>query len=231
MMWLVRIALKRPYTFVVMSMLIVILGVVTILRMPTDIFPDIDIPVISVVWNYGGLSPEEMEKRIVSNFERNLTTTVNDIEHVESQSLNGVSVIKIFFQPGAKIEAATAQVTAISQTAPPPAPPGDPAAHHPLQRVDLAHHAGRARERLAVGAAALRPRDELHPRGLRHDSGRPDALALRRQATPDHDRHRSPAPLRVGAVAAGRQQRARSSGTSSSPPVRRRSGSTSTRSS
>ena len=85
--------------------------------MPTDIFPDIDIPVISVVWNYPGLPPEEMEKRIVSNYERSLTTTVNDIEHIESQSLYGVSVVKIFFQPGAKIEAATAQVTAISQTA------------------------------------------------------------------------------------------------------------------
>jgi multidrug efflux pump subunit AcrB len=124
MMWLVRMALKRPYTFVVMSMLIVILGVVTILRMSTDIFPDIDIPVISVVWNYPGISPEEMEKRIVSNYERGLTTTVNDIEHIESQSLTGMAVIKIFFQPGAKIEAATAQVTAISQTALRQCPPG-----------------------------------------------------------------------------------------------------------
>src|ERR1700677_2696494 len=124
MMWLVRMALKRPYTFVVMSMLIVILGVLAILRMPTDIFPDIDIPVISVVFNYSGLAPDEMEKRIVSNFERTLTTTVNDIEHIESQSLTGVSIIKIFFQPGARIEAATAQVTAISQTSIRSMPPG-----------------------------------------------------------------------------------------------------------
>ena len=124
MMWLVRLALKRPYTFVVMSMLIAILGGLTILRMPTDIFPDIDIPVISVVWSYPGLSPEEMEKRIVSNYERGLTTTVNDIEHIESQTLTGIAVIKIFFQPGAKIEAATAQVTAISQTTLRQAPPG-----------------------------------------------------------------------------------------------------------
>ncbi len=123
-MWLVRVALQRPYTFVVMSMLIVILGVFTILRMPTDIFPDIDIPVISVIWNYGGLPPEEMEKRIVTNYERVLTTTVNDIEHVESQTLSGVSVIKIFFQPGASIDAATAQVTAISQTIVRQLPPG-----------------------------------------------------------------------------------------------------------
>src|SRR6478735_1765197 len=123
-MWLVRVALKRPYTFVVMAMLIVILGVVTILRMPTDIFPDIDIPVISVIWNYGGLSAEEMEKRIVLNYERNLTTTVNDIEHIESQSLSGIAVIKVFFQPGANLDGATAQVTAISQTALRQMPPG-----------------------------------------------------------------------------------------------------------
>src|SRR5262252_4910802 len=123
-MWIVRLALRRPYTFVVMALLIVILGVFTILRMPTDIFPDIDIPVISVVWNYGGLSPDEMEKRIVSNFERALTTTVSDIEHIESQTLSGVAVIKIFFQPGAKIEAATAQVTAIAQPMVRMMPPG-----------------------------------------------------------------------------------------------------------
>src|SRR5512140_2897662 len=123
-MWLVRVALKRPYTLVVMSMLIVILGVTTILRMPTDIFPDIDIPVISVIWNYAGLPPEEMEKRIITNYERALTTTVNDIDHIESQSLSGVAVVKIFFQPGARIEAATAQVTAISQTVVRQMPPG-----------------------------------------------------------------------------------------------------------
>jgi multidrug efflux pump subunit AcrB len=124
MMWLVRVALKRPYTFVVMALLIAILGVVTILGMPKDIFPDIDIPVISVVWSFPGLSPEEMEKRIVNNYERALTTTVNDIEHIESQSLTGIAVIKIFFQPGANIAAATAEVTAISQTMLRMAPPG-----------------------------------------------------------------------------------------------------------
>ncbi|GAC1537072.1 MAG: efflux RND transporter permease subunit [Polyangiales bacterium] len=123
-MWLVRIALKRPYTFVVMAMLIVIVGVLSIVRMPTDIFPDIDIPVISVIWNYTGLPPEEMERRIVTNYERVLTTTVNDIEHVESQSLTGVGVVKIFFQPGARIEAATAQVTAVSQSMLRQMPPG-----------------------------------------------------------------------------------------------------------
>jgi len=118
------VALQRPYTFVVMSLLIMVVGVLSILKMPTDIFPNVDIPVISVVWNYGGLPPEEMERRITSNFERFLTTVVNDIDHVDSQTLTGVSVIKIFFQPQAKIEEAIAQVTAVSQGAVRLMPPG-----------------------------------------------------------------------------------------------------------
>src|SRR3954464_12533321 len=123
-MWLVRSALLRPCTFVVMAMLIAIMGVLSIVRMPTDIFPDIDIPVISVIWNYTGLSPEQMEKRIVTNYERMLTTTVNDIEHTESQSLTGIAIVKIYFQPGTQIEAATAQVTAVSQSIIKQMPPG-----------------------------------------------------------------------------------------------------------
>ncbi|MET0412914.1 MAG: efflux RND transporter permease subunit, partial [Polyangiaceae bacterium] len=123
-MWLVRLALRRPYTFVVMAVLIVLLGVVTIRRMSTDILPEIDIPVVSVVWTYGGLPPDEMEKRVVSNFERFLITTVNDIEHTESQSLTGVAVIKVFFQPDAEIEAAVSQISAASQTAVRSLPPG-----------------------------------------------------------------------------------------------------------
>src|SRR5205823_15102781 len=115
-MWIVRLALRRPYTFVVMAMLIAILGTAAIITMPVDIFPYIDIPVVSIVWNYAGLSPEEMEKRLVTIFERSMTTTVNDIEHIESQSYNGVSVTRIYFQPNAKVEVALAQVTAISQT-------------------------------------------------------------------------------------------------------------------
>jgi multidrug efflux pump subunit AcrB len=115
-MWIVRVALKRPYTFVVLALLILMVGPLTIARTPTDIFPNIDIPVVTVVWNYGGLSAEEMSTRIVSIFERSLTTTVNDIEHIESQSLRGIAVVKIFFQPGAKIELAVAQVTASGQS-------------------------------------------------------------------------------------------------------------------
>ncbi|MGH9663100.1 MAG: efflux RND transporter permease subunit, partial [Bryobacteraceae bacterium] len=115
-MWIVRLALRRPYTFVAMALLIALLGGGAIVTMPVDIFPYIDIPVVSVVWSYTGLSPEEMEKRIVTIFERALTTTVNDIEHIESQSYNGVSVVKVYFQPNVKIDMALAQVTAISQT-------------------------------------------------------------------------------------------------------------------
>ncbi len=115
-MWIVRLALRRPYTFVVVAMLIAILGVTAIISMPVDIFPYIDIPVVSVLWTYTGLSPEEMEKRMVTIFERAMTTTVNDIEHIESQSYTGVSVTRVYFQPNAKVEVALSQVTAIAQT-------------------------------------------------------------------------------------------------------------------
>src|ERR1700730_18455042 len=107
-MWIVRLALNRPYTFVVCALLILLVSPVVILRTPTDIFPNINIPVVSVVWNYQGLSADEMSKRIVVNNERAMTTTVNDIEHIESQSLNGMGVIKVFFHPNVKIEAAIA---------------------------------------------------------------------------------------------------------------------------
>ncbi len=116
-MWIVRLALRRPYTFVVLSLLLFIVGPVVVLRTPVDIFPNIDIPVVSVIWNYAGMSPEELSNRIVLPYERSLTTTVNDIEHSESQTLNGIAVIKIFFRPTVNISQAVAQVTAISQTA------------------------------------------------------------------------------------------------------------------
>jgi len=115
-MWIVRLALSRPYTFVVMALVIILLTPVVLLRTPTDIFPNIDIPVISLVWTYTGLEPQEMEQRITSNVERGLTTLVNDVEHIESQSLPGIAVIKVFFQPGANIQTALAQTGAISQT-------------------------------------------------------------------------------------------------------------------
>src|SRR5437867_490820 len=97
-MWIVRIALQRPYTFVVLTLLLLIIGPIVILRTPTDILPNIDIPVVSIIWNYSGLSAQDMRDRIVTVTERTLTTTVDDIEHIESQSLNGVAVVKVFFQ-------------------------------------------------------------------------------------------------------------------------------------
>ena len=105
-MWIVRLALRRPYTFVVVSLLIAVLGLMSIVSMPTDIFPDINIPVISVIWSYGGLSATEMQDRITTVVERAMTTTVSGIEHLESESVRGNSVIKLYFQPGADVNAA-----------------------------------------------------------------------------------------------------------------------------
>jgi multidrug efflux pump subunit AcrB len=113
---IVRLALARPYTFVVMAILIAIFGVRSAVSTPTDIFPNIDIPVISVIWSYTGLPPDDMANRVVALYERSLSTTVNDIEHIESQSLPGYGVVKVFFQPTVNINAAEAQVTAVSQT-------------------------------------------------------------------------------------------------------------------
>ncbi|MGD0270065.1 MAG: efflux RND transporter permease subunit [Candidatus Sulfotelmatobacter sp.] len=123
-MWIVALALRRPYTFVVMAIVIIILFVVTVFRTPTDIFPDINIPVVSVVWSYIGMSPQDMADRIVLNSERGINITVNDIEHMESQSVNGLGVIKVFFRPGTNVQGSIAEITAICQTALRGLPPG-----------------------------------------------------------------------------------------------------------
>src|SRR5579864_4525803 len=123
-MWIVKLALRRPYTFVVMAILILVMGVISVLRTPTDIFPNINIPVVSIIWNYNGLVPKEMADRIISVTERNLTTIVDNIEHVESQSLYGIAVVKVFMQPNASIDRAVAQITASSQTQLRQLPPG-----------------------------------------------------------------------------------------------------------
>jgi multidrug efflux pump subunit AcrB len=115
-MWIVRLALRRPYTFAVLALLLMVLGPLAVLNTPTDIFPNINIPVVSMIWQYTGLSPTQMANRIVYQSERTLTTTVNDIQHVESQSMNGIGVIKVFFQPGVNIGNAVAQITAVAQT-------------------------------------------------------------------------------------------------------------------
>src|ERR1700692_4553725 len=123
-MWIVRLALRRTYTFVVVAVLIAVLGVVSVYRMSTDVFPNIDIPVVSVVWSYTGMSAADVETRIIFVNERVLTASVNGIEHIESRSLDGVGVIRIYFRPGASVAEADAQVTATCQTLLKLMPPG-----------------------------------------------------------------------------------------------------------
>jgi len=123
-MWIVRLALNRPYTFIVFALIILMISPLVITRTPTDIFPEINIPVVSIVWNYPGLSATDMEQRIVSGFGRSLTTTVDNIEHVESQTEEARSIIKVYFQPAAKIATAIAQITAIANLAVHNMPPG-----------------------------------------------------------------------------------------------------------
>src|SRR6201994_4919873 len=123
-MWIVRLALNRPYTFVVLSLLLFLVAPVMLLRTPVDIFPEINIPVVSIIWTYTGLVPKEMETRITSIYERALTTTVGDVEHIESQSLNGVAVIKVYLQPQANVDGAIAEVDAEAQATMKQLPPG-----------------------------------------------------------------------------------------------------------
>ncbi len=123
-MWIVRIALNRPYTFIVAALAIILMTPIVLQRTPTDVFPDIDIPVISVAWNYSGLSPQQMEDRIVSPFERFMTTVVDNIEHTESQTVGGRSVIKSYFQPGTDVHVALTQTSAIAQAMLRQLPPG-----------------------------------------------------------------------------------------------------------
>ena len=154
-MWIVKLALRRPYTFVIMALLIMILGGISIVTMPVDIFPYIDIPILSIIYQYNGLSPEEMANRVVTGFERGLTTSVNDIEHIESQSYNGVAVIRVYFYPGARIELAQAQVVANAQSNLRGNPPGHVSAEHSeVRRFERAGSADRAGqpddERVAV---------------------------------------------------------------------------------
>ncbi|HWH70295.1 MAG TPA: efflux RND transporter permease subunit, partial [Candidatus Sulfotelmatobacter sp.] len=123
-MWIVRLALRRPYTFVVCALVLLLLTPFVLLRTPTDIFPSINIPVVSIVWQYAGLNAQEIEQRMNYSQERSLTTTVNDIEHIESNAYNGIGVIKVFFREGTSVDAGVAQVTAISQTILRTLPPG-----------------------------------------------------------------------------------------------------------
>src|ERR1700761_1818167 len=124
MLAIVKLGLRRPYTFVVLAILILLAGPLAALNTPTDVFPDIKIPVIAVVWTYRGLPADEMAGRVIYYYERQLSSSVNDIEHIESQSLSGIGIVKIFFRPGVDIRTATAQVTSVSQTVLKQMPPG-----------------------------------------------------------------------------------------------------------
>src|SRR6478735_8978094 len=123
-MWIVRLALRRPYTFVVAAIVLILLTPFVLYRTPVDIFPSINIPVISVIWQYTGLDAQEIEQRIIYNHERAMSATVNDVEHMESTSYNGVGIIKVFLAPGASVDAGVAQVTAVAQTVLRQMPPG-----------------------------------------------------------------------------------------------------------
>ncbi len=155
-MWIVRLALRRPYTFVVVALLLLILGPIVILRTPTDIFPNINIPVVSIIWNYQGLDAQDMSNRIVFQTERALTTLVDDIQHIESQSLNGIAVVKVFFQPHAEIDEGDRAGNGHFPDATPAIAAGDDsAAGHYLQRIQRAHPSARAFRAEAFGAATV----------------------------------------------------------------------------
>src|SRR5438067_12181855 len=156
-MWIVRVALQRPYTFAVVALLILLASPVIILRTPTDIFPSIDIPVIAVAWQFTGLNPEEMEGRITTQYERILTTTVDNIEHIESTTVNGQAMVKIFLQPNAHLDTANAQVTAVSQTILRQLPAG-------TQPPRLINYSASAAPSLLLGLSGL-PESERHDRG------------------------------------------------------------------
>ena len=186
-MWIVALALRRPYTFVVMALVIIILTPLTILRTPADIFPDINIPVVSVVWFYTGMSPQDMADRIVANSERGITTTVNDIEHIESQSVYGLGVIKVFFRPGHQRSGrASRRSRRSAQTTVRGLPPGTTppliisysASTTPIIQLGL-------EQQDAAGAGTVRSWAEL-PAHLSGDgAGRRDAVSLRRKDSPD----------------------------------------------
>ena len=168
---MVELALRRPYTFIVMAMLIVLATPFALRNMATDIFPEINIPVISIIWNYNGLSAQEMGQRIAGQNERGLTTTVSDIEHIESQSLAGVTVIKVFFQPTANIQTAIAQVVAIDADAGAPvAARHHAAAGHQVFGIEHPGHPARAVEPHAARASGVRRGGQPAAPATRHDS-------------------------------------------------------------
>ena len=196
-MWIVKLALRRPYTFVVLSVLLFLLGIGSAVETPKDIFPYINIPVVTIVWTYAGLPPAEMEGRIVTVCERALTTTVNDIEHTESQSYQGVSIVKVYFQPQVKVELAFAQVTSIVQTILRVLPPGSfppfiikyDASSVPIVQLSLSGQGLTEADLYDLGLSFIRPR-------LATVKGAAVPLPYGGKSAPDHGRHR-PQPADV----------------------------------
>ncbi len=190
-MWIVRLALQRPYTFIVMALLILILTPIVILRTAVDILPEINIPVISIIWQFTGMSAQEMTDRIVSNTERGLTTTVNDIEHTETQAMDGRAITKVFFHPTANLQTALSQVTAISQTAIRQLPAGTTppliivysASSVPIVQIGIS-------STIASGTGVERSLSKFHSPADDHRSWRGDSLPLRRQAARGRRRYR-----------------------------------------
>ena len=185
-----------------MAMLIAILGGLSIATMPVDIFPYIDLPVVSIVWQYNGLSPEEMESRIVTNFERSVTANVVGIEHIESQSHQSVAVVRVFFHPTVQVDLALSQIVTQCQVQIRNMPPGTfppqvlkyDAASVPILQLGLS-------SQTLQGAGNLRPREQLHPHAARHRAGRDGVVSVRGQAAPDHGGPEPGRAVRQAAVA------------------------------
>ena len=191
-MGIVRFALRFPHTFYVLAMLISFLGITAVVSMPTDIFPEIDIPVVTVIWTYNGLSTPEMEQRVTTYGEFSISSSVNGIKDIESQTLNGISVQKIFFQPDVNLDLAIAQIVAGTNSMRGIMPPGIQAAdRRPVQRVERAGAADRPELRHAQRAAALRLRHLSPAPAPRADPRRDPADAVGRTLPPDHGRSRS----------------------------------------
>jgi multidrug efflux pump subunit AcrB len=187
-MWIVRTALDRPYTFVVLALLILILSPLVILATPTDIFPNINIPAVAVGFTYTGLSPEEMEGRITTVYERSLTTLVDNIQHIESTSYDGLAIVKIYLQPNSSIDTANAQVTAASQMMLRQSAARNPAAAcRQLQRFQRSDSSTRPFWAGNVGATAQRSRSQLLANAVSDRSGFGHPVSLRWQAAAGND--------------------------------------------
>ncbi len=192
MIGLVRLALRRPYTSAIAALLILLMGALSITRMIVDIFPVIDIPVVLVVWNYNGLTTEDMERRVVFISERAYSTTVNGISRIESQSIPSIGLLRVYFQPGTDIGGAIAQITSVNNSILRIAPPGMTATRgDPVQCVERACRADDALQQDADRAADLRLQPQLHPGEAVHHPGPLHAGPVRRQVAPDQRGHRS----------------------------------------